>query len=224
MPTRELPPEPSLEHLRNQAKDLRRQVVAGDAAAVDLVRELHPRLTEVTDAGALTITLADAQLVIARLYEFESWPKLRRHIDVLTRYSRSPHRQPTDGPTTAGGGTQAAEFLRLVCLTYGGGAVARRTQARELLASHPEIATVSIHTMAAVGDVAAAAVLLAEDPTQANALGGPYEWEPLLYLAYSRLTAPLPATPPWRSPGCCWRTARTPMPATCGRAPTRSRR
>jgi len=224
VPTRELPPEPNLEHLRNQAKDLRRLVVAGDADTLDLVREFHPRLPELTAAGAATVTLADAQLVIARLYEFESWPKLRRHIDVLTRYSRSPHRQPTDGPTTAGGGTQAAEFLRLACLTYGGGAVARRTQARELLASHPEIATVSIHTMAAVGDVAAAAVLLAEDPTQANALGGPYEWEPLLYLAYSRLDSTAPGHSTLEVARLLLAHVRTRTPATCGRARTRSRR
>lgn len=191
MPTRELPPEPSLEHLRNQAKDLRRQVVAGDAAAVDLVRELHPRLTEVTDAGALTITLADAQLVIARQYEFESWPKLRKHIDELARYSRSPHRESTGSPSTPED-ARAEEFLRLACLTYGGDDAARRTRARELLAAHPQIASASIHTMAAVGDVAAAAALLADGPAQASTLGGPHEWEPLLYLAYSRLDSTAP--------------------------------
>jgi hypothetical protein len=59
--------------------------------------------------------------------------------------------------------------------------------ARELLATHPDIATASIHTMAAVGDVTAAAALLADDPGQASAPGGPHDWEPLLYLAYSRL-------------------------------------
>ena len=191
MPTCELPPEPSLEHLRNQAKDLRRQVVAGDAVAVDLVRGLHPRLTEVTDAGALTITLADAQLVIARQYEFESWPKLRRHIDVLARYSRSPHRESTGSPSTPED-ARAEEFLRLACLTYGGDDAARRTRARELLAAHPQIASASIHTMAAVGDVAAAAALLADAPAQASTLGGPHEWEPLLYLAYSRLDSTAP--------------------------------
>ena len=32
--------------------------------------------------------LADAQLVVARLYYFESWPKLLRHIDTLVRKDR----------------------------------------------------------------------------------------------------------------------------------------
>src|SRR5260221_5345307 len=41
--------------------------------------------------------------------------------------------------------------------------------------------------MAAVGDVTAAAALLADDPAQASTPGGPHDWEPLLYLAYSRL-------------------------------------
>jgi hypothetical protein len=32
-----------------------------------------------------------------------------------------------------------------------------------------------------------AAALLADDPAQASTPGGPHDWEPLLYLAYSRL-------------------------------------
>src|SRR5260221_1074934 len=43
--------------------------------------------------------------------------------------------------------------------------------------------------MAAVGDVTAAAALLADDPAQASTPGGPHDWEPLLYLAYSRLAS-----------------------------------
>jgi len=181
VPSRELPREPSIEHLRNQAKQLRRQVRAGDQAALAVARELHPQADT-----ASTFALADAQLVLARQYGFASWPKLRRHVEVLTHYSRSPHHPP------AGAASVADEFLRLACLTYGGDDPARRDRARTLLAEDPQLAHASIHTMAALGDVTATAALLAADPEQASAIGGPHSWEPLLYLAYSRLDSVAP--------------------------------
>lgn len=190
MPTRELPRHPNLEHLRSQAKALRRAVRAGDPLALNLVQEFHPRGDDVGAGplGLAAVLLADSQLVIARQYGFGSWPKLRRHVEAVTRYARSPHRAPASPVTTDGG--RAAEFLRLACLTYGADDATRPERARDLLAAYPEIATASIHTMAAVGDVAAVAALLAHDPAQVNALGGPHDWEPLLYLAYSRLDTP----------------------------------
>ncbi len=42
MSVRRLPRDPSLAHLRKQAKTLQRRAVAGDPEAVALVRELHP--------------------------------------------------------------------------------------------------------------------------------------------------------------------------------------
>ena len=186
MATAEFPRKPSLEHLRNQAKALRRRLRAGDSAAFELVREFHPRFPDADARALAAVTLADAQLVIARQYGFGSWPELRRHVEIVTRYARSPHQAPAGGRGTTGT-ARADEFLRLACLTYGGDDAARREQGRELLAAHPDIATASIHTMAAVGDVTAAAALLADDPAQARTPGGPHDWEPLLYLAYSRL-------------------------------------
>src|SRR5260221_13568498 len=102
---------------------------------------------------------AEARLLTARQYGFGSWPELRRHVEVVTRYARSPHQAPGGGPGTTGTAS-AGEFLRLACLTYGGDDAARRERARELLSARPDIATASIHTMAAVGDVWAAAALL----------------------------------------------------------------
>jgi ankyrin repeat protein len=194
MPTRQLPREPSLEHLRHQAKALRRAVQAGDPAALELVREFHPRLPGLdTDRPGRrpAVALAGAQLVIARQYGFDSWPKLRRHIEVIRRYTRSPHQAPVGGPVSTER-ARAAEFLRLACLTYGNDDGVRRQRARGLLAAHPQIATASIHTAAAIGDVAAAAALLADEPAQASAPGGPHDWEPLLYLTYSRLDSTAP--------------------------------
>src|SRR5919201_2283574 len=48
MAVRDLPPDPSLEHLKNQARDLQRRIRAGDPGAVAAVREFHPRLGAIT--------------------------------------------------------------------------------------------------------------------------------------------------------------------------------
>jgi ankyrin repeat protein len=183
MPVRNLPNNSSLEHLRHQARTLQRQLRAGAPGALATVREFHPRPDALATPAAFA--LADAQLVIARQYGFASWPRLRRHLEVVARYARSPHRPPA-------GATEdlTAQFLRFACLVYGGDRPARREQARRLLAEHPELATASIHAAAAAGDVAAASALLATDPSRATVEGGPHRWEPLLYAAYSRLDRP----------------------------------
>lgn len=106
----------------------------------------------------------------------------------MTQHSRSPHRQPVGGAIRSER-ELVDEFLRLACLTYDGSIdrEGRWKQARELLAEHPELDNATIHTAAAVGEVAAARSLLAEDPSRARQKGGPHSWEPLLYLAYSRI-------------------------------------
>jgi hypothetical protein len=65
---------------QKRAKNLLRAARAGDAEASRRVAALHPR-----PPLAEAMTLADAQLVIARGYGFESWAALRRKIDALTR-------------------------------------------------------------------------------------------------------------------------------------------
>jgi hypothetical protein len=60
-----LPENPSLDHLRRQARTLLRQFRAADAAALALVREHHPGPHD-------PLRLADAQLVVARSYGFAS--------------------------------------------------------------------------------------------------------------------------------------------------------
>jgi ankyrin repeat protein len=160
---RQLPGNPSLEHLRNEAKQLRRRVDVNDPQAVALALEFHPRL------DLASFRLADAQLVVARSYGFPSWPRLHAHV---------------------AGAAQASvvdRFLSLACLTYAGDDPARRDEARALLDADPGLARASIHAAAAAGDVAAAAELLARDPSLVTRPGGPQGWEPLLHAAYSRL-------------------------------------
>jgi ankyrin repeat protein len=188
VPTRSLPSDPNLEQLRKLAKTLQRLVREGDPGAVELVREFHPRHARVAaDAPELSrFTRADVQLTLARSYGFPSWPKLTRYVETVSRLTRNPHRQAV-GERATTPAELVDELLRLACLTYGGDDPARRHRAHALLREHPELATATIHTIAAVGHVAAARELLAADPSLARKEGGPHRWEPVLYLAYSRL-------------------------------------
>ncbi len=78
VPTRSLPNPPDVDHLRRQAKQLLNAYVsgAGDAAA-EVNAHFH-------GADPSTFALDDAQVVIARVYGFESWPKLKAYADGIT--------------------------------------------------------------------------------------------------------------------------------------------
>ncbi len=71
MTRRSLPVRPDLEQLRHQAKDLLRQIRAGDPAALADLREFHP-----DKPNPAEVKLTDVQLVLARSYEAPSWPRL----------------------------------------------------------------------------------------------------------------------------------------------------
>jgi ankyrin repeat protein len=80
-----LPARPNLEQFKKQAKDLLKLMEAGDVEVTNRVRKFHPlaqRPLLIAD-----FALADAQLVLAREYGFESWPKFSKHILALTRDS-----------------------------------------------------------------------------------------------------------------------------------------
>lgn len=79
MPTKPLSPDADLRHLKHQAKDLLTGFRAQTPAALQRVREFHPRHTGLTD-GALqhvTFTLSDAYVTLAREYGYASWPRLK---------------------------------------------------------------------------------------------------------------------------------------------------
>ena len=77
---RPLPSNPSLEKQRKLAKALMRDYCRRSEQAVARVGALHPN-PPAPDA----FTLSDAQLVVARGYGIQSWPKLKHKIDSLTR-------------------------------------------------------------------------------------------------------------------------------------------
>jgi ankyrin repeat protein len=169
-----LPHSPSLEQLRKRAKDLRDLARAGAPGALELVAAHHPE-------GVHAVTLTGAQLVVARHYGFASWARLKDHLEIVERYSRAPDEvEDMTNPSD--------EFLALACLRYGDdGTPARWERAARLLVEHPEVTGSSIHAAAAAADPGAVAALLEADPTLVRRDGGPYGWEPLLYLVYARL-------------------------------------
>lgn len=62
----QLPDRPDLDHLRHQARELRRAAAAGDVDAIRRVESVSPR-----------VTLWAAQLALAREYGFLSWARLK---------------------------------------------------------------------------------------------------------------------------------------------------
>lgn len=66
----DLPARPDFEQIRHQAKDLLRAARSGDDASLSRVRAVSSRLT-----------LASAQLALAREYGFASWPKLKLEVE-----------------------------------------------------------------------------------------------------------------------------------------------
>jgi ankyrin repeat protein len=75
MSIRRLPPQPSLEQLRKQAKDLLHRYTSGDPAAIAEVIQLerHP--------NPAAFALSAAQRVLARSYGFKSWPAMKAFVD-----------------------------------------------------------------------------------------------------------------------------------------------
>lgn len=83
MPVRPLPSNPSLDHLKYQARDLKKLHAARDRGAAQRMREFHPHCRELTDDAifARKLTLSDAHLTIARERGFKSWPRLKEYVE-----------------------------------------------------------------------------------------------------------------------------------------------
>lgn len=86
-----IPPRPNLEHYKKDAKDLLKACRASDPAAIRAwisrwaklwpdTGHIEKRLREADIAR-----LADAQFLLARAHNFESWPKFAKHIQSLQR-------------------------------------------------------------------------------------------------------------------------------------------
>jgi len=78
LPTRTLADRPDLEQLRRQAKELRE---AFRARTPDAVAEVT---SHYRNAEPASFALHNAQLVLARAYGFQSWPKLKAYVEGAT--------------------------------------------------------------------------------------------------------------------------------------------
>jgi len=120
LPTRELREHPDLNQLKRQAKELQEAFLAGDAAAV---AEVHAHYRE---ASPRALALHDAQLVLARAYGFDNWPKLKAFVDGVTvrRFEDAARRGELDEVRAML--KQRPELVRSAALRY---AVLRRDAA-----------------------------------------------------------------------------------------------
>jgi ankyrin repeat protein len=118
--SKQLPARPHLEQLRKQAKVLLKGHQAASPHVLEQIQELHPRWKDADEVAVrdARFLLADAQLVIAREYGFESWAKLKA--EVLRRV-----------PAVA-----SSELVEELRKAAGSGDLARL---KELLDAHPEI-------------------------------------------------------------------------------------
>jgi len=102
MPTKPLPTDPSLDHLKYQAKDLLRDHAAKKISSAQRLREFHPKCRSATDEQVFSthLSLSDAQLAIAREYGFASWTRLKRHIEkpTLSDHLNLPHHERIEDP------------------------------------------------------------------------------------------------------------------------------
>jgi len=82
MPTKRLPARPNLDQLKRQAQDLVTAHAAADPAALQRLREFHPRFGQAPDRAIAEARLgwSDALLAIAREYGFASWARLKSRL------------------------------------------------------------------------------------------------------------------------------------------------
>jgi ankyrin repeat protein len=194
MDAKPLAVRPSLEQYRKQAKELVKVLrsapsrkspdTAGASSeatpseAVQRVKKHHPRFRDLPEdeIASTRFALADAQFVIAREHGFRSWPKFAKHVESLSEASFA-----------AAVANPVAAFIEAACVPrdsrHSSGTLER---AEAVLAAHPEVRNSDIHTAAILGEAAAVRRFLALDARNATAKGGPYEWDALTHLCFSR--------------------------------------
>lgn len=80
----------------------------------------------------------------------------------------------------------AAAFFEAAGPPRDGHASGTLDRAEAIRARHPDVARTSIHAAALIGDDDAIGAFLAKDPALATAPGGPFGWDALTYLCFSR--------------------------------------
>jgi ankyrin repeat protein len=148
----DLPARPNLDQLRHQAKDLLRAARAGDAATTQRIEAVSDRLT-----------LAAAQLVVAREYGFSSWARLKEEVDARTMDLAQ----------------KVEVFLEASIRDWTG-------RAARLLAATPEIVGYNFATAVMLGDADRVRVEIERDPALATRPDPRSGWTPLHAVCGSR--------------------------------------
>ena len=151
-----LPERPDLDQLRRQAKEVRDGARKGDPVVLERVARQHP------SAPVEELSLAAAQLVIARELGFSSWPTLKAAVHAAT----------------AAPGDHAHQ---LVAASIDG----RPQEAAALLHADPELGGRSLLAAVVLGDADSVRASLAANPEAALAVDDERGWPPLLYACYS---------------------------------------
>ena len=132
-----------------------------------IIAELRNSHSRFASSSLDELKLADCQRFLAIKYGFNNWTELKQTL------------QADDD--------LADRFLRVAILRYGGVFEMNIDSAKQMLQEHSGLATESIWTAAAVGNVAEVERCLNEQPELANTQGGPYDETPLLCVCYSRV-------------------------------------
>jgi hypothetical protein len=157
--TRSIGPRSRLESLKKEAKQWLKSLEAGDAAARARFRIALP------DHGDEKVSLRAVQLALAHEHGLPGWNALLDALEPRQRELREA----------------ADEMLR--CAIFKGRDL---EVAARLLDRFPEVAALDLYCAVAAGNLAEVERRLAEDPKAASRAGGPFDWPPLLYLAYLR--------------------------------------
>ena len=155
----------NLEQQRKRAKDLLHAHHEQRLEAAVRIALHLPRAKGIPTERILasSLTLSEAQFVIAREAGFASWPKLKHHIEAATR-------------DTSGVLIDAA-------------LQGDQQSLAEVLSRHDDAAKNSIYAAAAIADQDSVFALLAARPHLADQPGGRRAWRPLLYLCCGRSQA-----------------------------------
>jgi ankyrin repeat protein len=191
---RKLTPKTTLENLKREAKRWLK-------ALRDNKPEARARLERVLPEAPASPGLREVQHALAIEHGLSGWTELRNQLGQVSREAESHD-------------ALVARFLRNACPDHhvrGGPAhVMALHTADLLLAQHPEIARDSFYTAIVCGDLGEVERILQERPQAATEKGtrsgtdrgragefadlftdaGPLNWEPLLYLSFTRVSLP----------------------------------
>ena len=149
----------NLEFYRKQAKSLLKAAKSGDHAAFERLKRHSPNLS---GAAESVPALHDAQLTVAREQGFLSWPRFQTFI------------------------TRSRLDYQNLASAFVDAALSDLRRAGEMLTDHPDLAGAGYYSALVLGDSQSVRKVLKANPEATKTKGGAKNWEPLLYVCFSR--------------------------------------